>query len=480
MLSFLVGLSILFIGYIFYSKIVVKNFKSDDKETPAHYNYDGVDFVPLGKWRNFLIQLLNIAGIGPILGAIQGILFGPIAFILIPLGCILMGSVHDYSAGMLSVKTGGAQLTGMIDKYLGHKTNKVFLVLVLIMLIMLSAVFLYSSGDVIAAECFNITDFSLNNPIMLVLYGLVLLYFITATLFPVDKIIGKLYPFFGGLLLLGTALILIGFFTHSITLQEIDFNNLNKHPNNLSLIPMFFMTVSCGLLSGFHSTQSTIISRTLNKEADGKIVFYLSMCIESLIAMIWAAGAMHVYSIGVVPPDMVGKVSVVNIIADNLVPAYLTFIVAFAVIVLPITSGDTALRGARIIVAEAFSLEQKSIKNRIIVAVPLVLLMFGVLVYAKLDNENFFMVWRYFTFFNQLISIPTLLMASIYLYKNKKNYFIAFLPAIFMTFVTMYFIANAQIGLNLSQINSMIFAAIISVLIIVLFYKKYVKKDIKN
>lgn len=477
MFTFLSGLLILLIGYIFYSKFVVKNFEISDESTPANSNYDGFDFVPLSKWRNFLIQLLNIAGMGPILGAIQGILFGPIAFLLIPIGCILMGSVHDYATGIISVRTKGAQVTGMIEKYLGKNVNRFFLVLIVIMLLMLAGVFLFSSGDVIADECFNVTDFSLSNPIMITLYSLVLIYFITATMFPVDKFIGKLYPFFGALLIIGTGLIFCGFFVNGVALQEIDFSQLNKHPDKIALIPMFFMTVSCGLLSGFHSTQSTIISRTLNKEKDAKTVFYGSMCLESLIAMIWAAGAMHVYSNGLVSENLIGKVNVVNIIADAFVPEYLTIIVVLAVIVLPITSGDTALRGARMIISEAFNIEQKKIKNRILVAFPLIILVLCVLIYAKLDNEKFFIVWRYFTFCNQLISVPVLLIASIYLYKKKKNYLLAFLPALFMTFITMNFIANAKVGLNLNEQISTVLAIIMSIVVIVVFYKKYTKEN---
>lgn len=477
MFTFLFGILILILGYIFYSKVVTRNFAPTNTETPAHKNYDGVDFVQMSKWRNMLIQLLNIAGIGPILGAIQGILFGPIAFILIPTGCILMGAVHDYATGMLSIREGGAQITGLIEKYLGRAANKFFLLLVVIMLVMVSSVFLYSSGDIIAAECFKVQDFSLSNPIMVFLYSAVLLYFIVATLFPIDKIIGKCYPYFGALLILGTGLILLGFVTHGITLEEINFNSLNKHPEHLALIPIFFMTVSCGLLSGFHSTQSTIISRTVNNEHDAKEIFYGMMCLESLIAMIWAAGAMHVYAHGLVPSELVGKVNVVNIITENFVPATLTWIIALAVVTLPITSGDTALRGARIIVAETFKIKQKNLKNRVFTASALILLVVGVLIYAKLDNEKFFLVWRYFTFCNQLISVPVLLVASIYLYRNKKNFWITFIPSLFMCFMTMSFIMSAKIGFNLSQNMAHVIAGIICLVIISAFFAKMKKEN---
>jgi carbon starvation protein CstA len=294
---------------------------------------------------------LNIAGMGPIIGAIQGVLFGPIAFILIPCGCILAGGVHDYFAGMLSVRNNGAQITGLINKYLGPNMFKIFMVIVSIMLLLLATVFVYTAGDLFVERFFGIKDFVISNPIVLISYLVILLYFILATLFPIDKIIGKFYPILGLLLIVGTGMILVGFFINGVHLENLSFSNLNIHPKNLHIIPMFFMTVSCGLLSGFHSTQATIISRTVDKERDGRIIFYGMMCLESLIAMIWAAAAMDVYSLNQVPQNIIGTVNVVNIIADKFVPLNLAFLVTLAIIILPITSGDTALRGLRITIS---------------------------------------------------------------------------------------------------------------------------------
>ena len=270
------------------------------------------------------------------------------------------------------------------------------------------------------------------------------------------------------MLILGTGLVLIGFLIKGVNLAEFDIKNYNLHPNNLPILPMFFMTVSCGLLSGFHSTQATIISRTVNSEKDGRMIFYGMMCLESLIAIIWAAAAMDVYSFNLVPQNMIGTANVVNVIANKFVPLNLAFIVTLAIIVLPITSGDTALRGLRITIADAINLQQKSILNRLIIVIPIVISVLGILVWAKANAESFSMIWRYFTFFNQLIAIPTLLCATIYLAKEKKNYFITLIPALFYVFITISFILYAEkigfhLPLNYAEILGIIAVVITSI-----------------
>ena len=449
MLTFLIGIAILFLGYIFYSKYVDGVFTPDDRETPAFANKDGVDFVPISKGRNALIHLLNIAGMGPIIGAVQGILFGPIAFLLIPIGCIFAGGVHDYFAGMLSMRHKGSQITGLIQKYMGENAFKIFMVIVSIMLLLLATVFVYTSGDLFVERFFGVKDFVITNPLVLGAYVVILLYFVIATLFPIDKIIGKFYPILGLMLILGTGLVLAGFFIKGVNIQNLSFENINLHPKNLPLIPMFFMTVSCGLLSGFHSTQATIISRTVRSEKDGRRIFYGMMCVESLIAMIWAAAAMDVYSLNMVPQNLIGTVNVVNIIANKFVPLNLAFLVTLAIIILPITSGDTALRGLRITIADALNLEQKKIKNRLLIVIPIVITVLSILIWAKTNADSFTFIWRYFTFFNQLIAIPTLICATVYLKKQDKNFYITILPALFYVFITMSFIFHEKIGFNL-------------------------------
>ena len=477
MITFIIGISILIFGYIFYSKYVEKIIKPTDDLTPANKINDGVDFVPISKQRNCFIHLLNIAGMGPILGAIQGILFGPIAFILIPLGAVFMGGVHDYFSGILSMRNNGSQITGIIEKYLGKNAFKIFTIIVSIMLLLLASVFVYTSGDIFAERFFNIKDFSLSNPIIIITYSVIILYFMMATLFPVDKIIGKFYPYLGGLLIVGTALVLIGFFTKGVHLQNIDFNLINQHPLKLAIIPMFFMTVSCGLLSGFHSTQATIISRTVENEHDAKAIFYGMMILESLIAMIWAAGAMDIYSTHSIAPNLIGTANVVNTIADKFVSPYLAFIVTLAVVVLPITSGDTALRGLRLTIAQTLNIEQKKIVNRFMISIPLLCLLILILYWAKLHAESFSMIWRYFTFFNQLIATPMLACATIYLYRAKKNFYITLIPCLFYVFITSCFILNSKIGFNLSLDFSKIIALILTIFGLIFIIKTSKKSN---
>ena len=476
MITFIIGILILFFGYIFYSKYIEKIFAPDDRETPAHKSKDGVDYVPMSKNRNALIHLLNIAGMGPIIGAVQGILFGPIAFILIPAGCIIAGGVHDYFAGMLSIRNRGAQITGLIHKYMGKGAFKIFMVIVSIMLLLLATVFVYTAGDLFTERFFGVKEFLITNPLVLGTYIVILCYFIIATLFPIDKIIGKFYPVLGLMLILGTGMVLIGFVINGVNLQNLSLTNYNIHPNNLPLIPMFFMTVSCGLLSGFHSTQATIISRTVNHEKDGRRIFYGMMCVESLIAIIWAAAAMDVYSLNQVPQNIIGTVNVVNIIANKFVPLNLAFLVTLAIIILPITSGDTALRGLRITIADALNLEQKKLVNRLIIIVPIVICVLSILIWAKTNANSFAFIWRYFTFFNQLIAIPTLCCATIFLAKENKPFYITFLPALFYVFITMSFIFSEKIGFNLPLKYAEIIGGIITVCILLYVYK-LIKKN---
>ena len=251
------------------------------------------------------------------------------------------------------------------------------------------------------------------------------------------------------MLIIGTGMVLVGFFINGVNLQNFNLTNYNLHPKNLPLIPMFFMTVSCGLLSGFHSTQATIISRTVGSEKDGRRIFYGMMCVESLIAMVWAAAAMDVYTLNLVPQNIIGTVNVVNIIANKFVPLNLAFLVTLAIIILPITSGDTALRGLRITIADAIGLEQKRILNRLLIVIPIILAVLGILVWAKTHADSFGFIWRYFTFFNQLIAIPVLMCGTVYLARQKKNCFITLVPGLFYVFITMSFIFSERIGFNL-------------------------------
>lgn len=474
MILFAVGLLILLIGYLTYSKYVDAQFSPIDEQTAATKKFDAVDYVPIPRWKNMLIHLLNIAGMGPVLAAIQGVLFGPWVFIIVPLGCIFMGAVHDYMCGMISVRTGGLQLTGMIKKFLGYRFFQFFMVAVTLMSFVWVAVFVYSSGDIFMQRFLNQTDFSLNNPLAITVYTVIFLYFLIATMFPIDKFIGKIYPVFALIFLAGTILLLYGFVTKGLSIPDLTLKNF--HYNNIPWIPFFFLTVSCGLLSGSHATQAPIISRTLQSEKDGRKVFYAMMCGESVIMMIWALAAMSVYNLNLVPEKMIGTANVVNIIANNYAPFGLSIIIALSVLLLPITSGDTALRSVRMMVAESLNLSQKPIKNRAMIIIPSVLCSALVLIWAKLGADSFSVVWRYVMFINQLIAIPTLLIATIFLYRTRKNYFITLIPLMFYIFILSTFILNAKIGFNINLITAEIIGILISILsTVILFFN--MKKD---
>jgi len=450
MFTFLTGLTILLFGYIFYSKYVEKQFSPDDRTTPAYEINDGIDFVPLSLRKNQMIELLSIAGMGPILGVIQGILFGPIAFLLIPIGAVLMGAVHDYSAGMISMRNKGAQVPGLIQKYLGKKWYFSFLIIIAIMMLLVAVVFVYTSGDLIAAKFFGATDFTLSNTTVVYIYCAIIIYYMLSTMFSIDKIIGHIYPIFGAILVVGTLLLAVGFFTKGLNLQEINFAQLNMHPKKFYLIPIFFMTISCGLLSGFHSTQATVIARTTKSEKEGRKVFYGMMCLESFISMIWAAAAMSVYSLKIVPENLIGQVPAIQIITEYFVPSYLAFIVIIAIVILPITTGDTALRALRLTLSEVFKVNQSKFIGRIFINAPAFLLVIGLLYFVKSQQDSFAIVWRYFSFTNQLLVLPTFFYATVYLYKNNKNYFITMIPGLLFVYIDLLFILNNKIGFNLN------------------------------
>lgn len=461
MITFFVGLCILFFGYLFYSKYIESQFSPEEREMPCDKLYNGVDYVPLPTWKNQLINLLDIAGMGPILSALQGMVFGPAVFIIVPVGCILMGCVHDYFSGMISARNDGLQITQITKKYFGNAFFRFFTIAVSIMSILWVTVFIYSAGDLYLGKILNQTDFSFNNPVAVTIYVIIGTYFFIAALFPINKIMAKIYPLLGLLVFVGTVLLIIGYVKNGIQLPEIDFANLNQHPKKLGWIPFFFMTVSCGLLSGSHATQTAIVARTMKNEYEGKKVFFQTMCFESVIVMTWAAGALFVYHNHLVPIEMFGTVNVVNVIAQHFTPLNLSALVVFAVMLLPLTSGDTALRALRMVVADALHIDQKSLANRLIIIVPSMIMIFSCLYYAKVCSNQFSALWQYVMLFNQLLVIPTFLIATIMLYRNGKNYFITLIPGMFYIFITSSFILNAKFGFNLDLKLSEIIALIL-------------------
>ena len=446
MVLFLIGLGILLVGGFVYGKYCERVFGPDDRETPAVKLADGVDYVGMKKWRNQLIELLNIAGTGPILGPIQGILFGPIAFLTIPIGCVLAGSLHDYFVGMISMRNDGAQVPKLVTRYLGNGTNKVYNIIIWILMLLTGVVFIYTPGDLIVND---VLGMDIHGNVIWIVYACILLYYILATLFPIDTIIGRIYPIFGGFLIVSALGVLVGVLMDGgASLHPITEGGLiSVHPTGQSFIPVFFITVACGIMSGFHGSQATLISRTVMDEREGRQTFYNMMLAEGFIAMVWAAGAMVLFNrsaavdtsatlmVGLISKEFMGKIG--------------GLIAIIGVIVLPITSGDTAFRSLRLMIAEQFKIDQQKKIKRVCLSIVIFIPAAAILYYAKSNSEGFATLWRYFGFANQLVAVFALLMVSTYLKGNGKNYFISLLPGMFYTFiVSSYIFHDPKLGLN--------------------------------
>ncbi len=461
MITFIIGLVILAVGGALYGKVCEKAFGPDDRETPAVRLNDGVDYVPMKKWKNSLIELLNIAGTGPILGPIQGILFGPIAFLTIPIGCVIGGALHDYMSGMISVRNDGAQMPSLIRKYLGKYAYPIYNIFVCLTMLLVGTVFIYTPGDLFITQILRV-DNGAANPIVWIVYGAIFVYYIIATLFPIDKIIGKVYPFFGGLLILSAIGVFIGLFVKGYPLDNIWTTGVTGiHPEGLHFIPIFFVTVACGIVSGFHSTQSTLISRTISSEKEGRTTFYNMMIAEGFIAMIWAAAAMGVMKLGLADAHTEAT-SIVGIVSNNLLGSVGGIIAIIGIIVLPITSGDTALRSLRLIVAEAAKIDQSKKTNRLGISIIIFAVVAVILVFAKLNTGGFNILWRYFAWANQTIAVFAFAMITVYMMRHKQPFIMALVPGMFYMFIISSFILNAAIGFNLPWAASYTIAGVLT------------------
>ena len=471
MTTFIIGIIILIVGGYLYGSYCEKVFGPDDRETPAVTKADGVDFVVMKKWKNSLINLLNIAGTGPVLGPIQGILFGPVAFITIPLGCVLAGSMHDYFSGMISMRNGGAQMPKLIKKYLGGKVFGVYNIIIWILMLLVGVVFVYTPGDLIVSELLK-QEAVATNPTTWIVYAGIFLYYVVATIFPIDAIIGRVYPIFGAFLIISAVGIFFGIlFGGGQYLQNLSFSGMfSQHPGGLPFIPTFFITVACGILSGFHATQNTLIARTVSSEKEGKTTFFNMMLVEGFIAMCWAGGAMVLFGKGT---DMAtGAVLMVGAVSRDFLGNFGALFAIIGVIVLPITSGDTAFRGLRLMVAEQFNIDQGPAAKRVSLSIAFFIPAAVILYIAKTNPAGFSILWRYFAFTNQFVATFALATISIYLYINGKNYLVSLIPGTFYMFITLSFILNAKIGFNLdtllglpagSYTASYILAAVLSV-----------------
>ncbi|HZG72894.1 MAG TPA: carbon starvation CstA family protein [Chondromyces sp.] len=460
MYTFLAGILLLIIGYFTYGKFVEKVFGvKDGRQTPAYTHKDGVDYLPMDTKRNSLIQLLNIAGVGPIFGPIMGALYGPVAFIWIVIGCIFAGAVHDYLTGMISIRNRGAHLPELAGKFLGKVMKHTVNAFAILLLLLVGTVFVTSPADLL----YSLMDGKVGMSLIL---GAIFIYYILATLLPIDKIIGRLYPIFGALLLISAVGVGIRLILTGAPIPELTLSNM--HPDNAPIFPLLFLTISCGALSGFHATQTPIISRTTQKEGQGRKIFYGMMIAEGVIAMIWAAAAMSLFDGYNGLNDMLqngGPAAVVSEASTAMLGAIGGTLAILGVIILPITSGDTAFRSARMIIADYLNFAQKKLSSRLWIALPLFVISFAL---TKID---FTILWRYFSWANQSTAVIALFVAAMYLYVAKKNYFIALVPGVFMLMAVSTYILNAPIGFRLPMNISYIGGAIITVVLTLLFFK---------
>lgn len=481
MVTFIIGLVILFAGAALYGRFCEKVFGPDDRKTPAYTKQDGVDYVPMKGWKNSLINLLNIAGTGPILGPIQGILFGPIAFITIPIGNIIGGAMHDYFSGMICLRDGGTQMPDMVRKYSNKGVYSVYQVFCSLLLLLVGAVFIYTPGDIAAKQVFGF-DGAATSVSTWIIYGVIFLYYLIATVFPIDAIIGRIYPVFGAILLFSAIGVFIGIFVQGYPLAEV-WNTWNgpvvaygDYFASNHFIPVFFITVACGILSGFHSTQTAIISRTVKSEKQGRMTFYNMMVIEGFIAMVWAAGAMGVYNLGLQAADASLATDTIGVVCKHLLGSVGGIIALLGVIVLPITSGDTALRALRLTIADSFHIDQTSVKKRLGLSVIIFALVAVILVFAKMNSNGFNVLWRYFAWSNQTLALFAFLAISVWMFMNGKAKY-AWMPLIpggWYAFITVTYIANAKIGFNIPWLGAYIIGIVAAAAYvgIVLWYAK--------
>ena len=469
MLTFIIGIFILITGGVLYGRLCERVIKPTDNATPATTMRDDVDFVPMKKWKNSLIELLNIAGTGPILGPIQGILFGPIAFITIPIGCVLGGAFHDYMVGMISVRNNGDQTPGLVRRFLGNYIYHIYQIFVCMLMLLVAVVFTYMPGDLFVSSVLN-QDAHLSNPVIWVVYGVIFGYYILATLFPIDKIIGKIYPFFGAILLISAVGVFVGLFIHGYPLCEIWQAAPAVFPYEKHFLPLFFVTVTCGICSGFHSTQATIVSRTIENEHEGRTTFYDMMIAEGFIAMTWAAAAMGAVRLGLVNYQDLSQapVSVVGVVSKNMLGHIGGLIAIIGVIVLPITSGDTALRSLRMMVGDALHIDQTKKRHSLAIALCIFALVSLLLMWAKHDPEGFNVIWRYFSWANETTVVFVLTMVAVYMKRNNMPYMMAIIPAAFYLFIISGYILHAQIGFHLPWNISTIFAVTFSVIYVII------------
>lgn len=466
MISFFVCLAILIIGYVVYGAFIERIFKPDDRETPAVTMADGTDYVVMGNGKIFLIQLLNIAGLGPIYGAIAGALWGPSVFLWITFGTIFAGGVHDYLSGMISMRHKGTSISEIVGIYLGPFMKTVMRIFSVVLLVLVGTVFATGPSALLAM----LTPETFDARFWLIV---VIAYYFLATLIPIDKLIGKIYPLFGICLIVMALGVASGIVIQGYTIPEITFSNL--HPKGQAIWPFMFITVACGAISGFHATQSPLMARCMKSEKDGRKIFYGAMVCEGVIALIWAAAGVAFYqSTGGLAEAITrlgGQGGVVYEICNTLLGPIGAVIAMIGVIACPISSGDTAFRSARLVISDWFKIDQKKIKTRLGVTIPL--LVIG----ALLSQIDITIIWRYFSWSNQTLAMIALWAAAAYLRNNKILPWVAVIPATFMSAVSSTYILMAPEGFQLSAAFSYPAGIIFAALCFILFMVKIMNKN---
>jgi len=471
-ITFIASISVLILGYVFYSRFVERIEGVDpDRQTPAYKLTDGVDYVPMPWWRVFLIQFLNIAGLGPIFGAVAGAMWGPVAFLWIVLGSVFAGAVHDYFSGMLSIRHNGLSITEIVGIYLGKEVKQFMRGFTVILMVLVGAVFIMGPAKIL-------NGLTPNTLSMTFWVWIVFVYYILATLLPIDKIIGKIYPFFGFALFFMAFGLIISLFIKGYSIPELsieNFRNLHNEAGKFPVFPMMFITIACGAISGFHSTQSPLMARCITNEKLGRRVFYGAMITEGVVAMIWAAIGMSFYGgvrelNEVMTANSGNAAFIVNEISNSLLGKVGGALALIGVVAAPITSGDTAFRSARLIVADFLKFKQGPFQNRLYISIPLFVAGF------LLTRMDFSIIWRYFAWANQTLAMVVLWTICIYLVRAGKNYWVTLIPAVFMTAVTSTYLLAAPEGFSLSASLSYLSGGLITLVTTAIFFKYKAKK----
>lgn len=477
MYTLIISFVLLILGYVVYGRFVEKIFKPDPQaQTPAYKFNDGVDYVPMSTWRVFMVQFLNIAGTGPIFGAIMGALFGPACYLWIVFGCIFGGAVHDYISGMLYVRNAGYDLPETIGRFFGKNMKVLITAFTLLMLLLLGAVFVLSPAQIIGEMV------GAGRSTVMWIVVAILIYYVLAMLLPVDKIIGRIYPLFAiALIFMAVSLLACLFIKFPTSIPEV-WNGLeNRHPESGNIFPCMFITIACGAISGFHGTQSPIMARCIKNEKLGRPVFYGAMILEGVIALIWATVASYIFygggaqEIGATSPDggmITSAPVIVNKVASSWLGTVGSIMAVLGVVAAPITSGDTALRSARLIIAQAFNVPQKTIGKRFLIGIP-IFIAIAVLLWFNTSNENAFnTIWQYFGWSNQLIATFTLWAITMFLSMRRHSpaFVLTLVPAVFMTSVCVSFIATARIGMNISMDYAWIIGVVTAAVSLVIYF----------